>query len=207
MGDDTPVAVLSCRNRSIYDYFRQSFAQVTNPPIDPLRESAVMSLETCIGREHNVFHETASHAYRVLLPWPVLNYVKYQTLLGLDQRYYRNVRFSLNYDPESLDLRQALEDLAEYCMTAVQGGATLIVLSDRDISRDKVPMPAPWLLARCTRVCLRRVNAPMPISSSKPDPPETRTSSLSCSGWGQLRYTPTSLFRALTATGNRRPGR
>jgi glutamate synthase (NADPH) large chain len=55
---------------------------VTNPPIDPLRESAVMSLETSIGREHNVFHETASHAHRVVLPWPVLNYVKYQTLLG-----------------------------------------------------------------------------------------------------------------------------
>ena len=115
MGDDTPMAVLSERQRSIYDYFRQSFAQVTNPPIDPLRESAVMSLETCIGREHNVFHETASHAYRVLLPWPVLNYVKYQTLLGLDQRYYRNVRFSLNYEPEKFGLRAALESLVESC--------------------------------------------------------------------------------------------
>jgi glutamate synthase (NADPH/NADH) large chain len=143
MGDDTPVAVLSDRNRSIYDYFRQSFAQVTNPPIDPLRESAVMSLETCIGREHNVFHETASHAYRVLLPWPVLNYVKYQTLLGLDQRYYRNVRFSLNYDPDTTDLRQALESLVESCVGAVQGGATIIVLSDRDISRRRLPIPAP----------------------------------------------------------------
>ena len=143
MGDDTPVAVLSERNRSIYDYFRQSFAQVTNPPIDPLRESAVMSLETCIGREHNVFHETASHAYRVLLPWPVLNYVKYQTVLGLDQRYYRNVRFSLNYDPGTLSLREALESLVDSCVSAVQGGATIIVLSDRDISRDKLPIPAP----------------------------------------------------------------
>ncbi len=122
MGDDTPVAVLSRRHRSIYDYFRQSFAQVTNPPIDPLRESAVMSLETCIGREHNVFHETASHAHRVILPWPVLNYVKYQTLLGLDQRYYRNVRFSMNYDPANLKLRDALVNLAESCVGAVRGG-------------------------------------------------------------------------------------
>jgi glutamate synthase (NADPH/NADH) large chain len=143
MGDDTPLAVLSSRNRSIYDYFRQSFAQVTNPPIDPLRESAVMSLETCIGREHNVFHETASHAYRVLLPWPVLNYVKYQTLLGLDQRFYRNVRFSLNYDPDETGLEEALINLAQSCVCAVQGGATIIVLSDRDISRKLIPMPAP----------------------------------------------------------------
>jgi glutamate synthase (NADPH/NADH) large chain len=143
MGDDTPVAVLSTRHRSIYDYFRQSFAQVTNPPIDPLRESAVMSLETCIGREHNVFHETASHAHRVLLPWPVLNYVKYQTLLGLDQRYYRNVRFSLNYDSSAQTLKQAIESLADACADAVEGGATIIVLSDRDLSRERLPMPAP----------------------------------------------------------------
>ena len=143
MGDDTPVAVLSERHRSIYDYFRQSFAQVTNPPIDPLRESAVMSLETCIGREHNVFHETASHAYRVLLPWPVLNYVKYQTLLGLDQRYYRNVRLSLNYQPESENLEQALSSLVETCVDAIRGGATIILLTDRDISRKRLPIPAP----------------------------------------------------------------
>jgi glutamate synthase (NADPH/NADH) large chain len=160
MGDDTPVAVLSERSRSIYDYFRQSFAQVTNPPIDPLRESAVMSLETCIGREHNVFHETASHAYRVLLPWPVLNYVKYQTLLGLDQRYYRNVRFSLNYEPDTQSLREALESLVESCVSAVQGGATIIVLSDRDISRERLPIPAPLAIGAVHQGLLRASERP-----------------------------------------------
>jgi len=160
MGDDTPMAVLSQRHRSIYDYFRQSFAQVTNPPIDPLRESAVMSLETCIGREHNVFHETASHAYRVILPWPVLNYVKYQTLLGLDQRYYRNVRFSLNYDPESLKLRDALVSLAESCLGAVRGGATIIVLSDRDIVRGKLPLPAPLAVGAVHQALMRAGERP-----------------------------------------------
>ncbi len=160
MGDDTPVAVLSERNRSIYDYFRQSFAQVTNPPIDPLRESAVMSLETCIGREHNVFNETASHAFRVLLPWPVLNYVKYQTLLGLDQRYYRNVRFSLNYEPATLDLRAALEKLVEGCVSAIQGGATIIVLSDRDIARDRLPIPAPLAVGAVHQALLKASERP-----------------------------------------------
>ncbi|MDX1381675.1 MAG: glutamate synthase central domain-containing protein, partial [Xanthomonadales bacterium] len=160
MGDDTPVAVLSRRHRSIYDYFRQGFAQVTNPPIDPLRESAVMSLETCIGREHNVFHETASHAYRVILPWPVLNYVKYQTLLGLDQRFYRNVRFSLNYDPSDLKLRDALTHLAESCLGAVRGGATIIVLSDRDISRGKLPMPAPLAVGAVHQALMRAGERP-----------------------------------------------
>lgn len=160
MGDDTPIAVLSLRNRSIYDYFRQSFAQVTNPPIDPLRESAVMSLEACIGREHNVFHETASHAHRVLLPWPVLNYVKYQTLLSLDQRYYRNVRVSLNYDPAELDLRDALEGLAESCVVAIQKGATIIVLSDRDIAQQTLIMPAPLAVGAVHQALLKAGERP-----------------------------------------------
>ena len=160
MGDDTPVAVLSERNRSIYDYFRQSFAQVTNPPIDPLRESAVMSLETCIGREHNVFHETASHANRVLLPWPVLNYVKYQTLLGLDRRYYRNVRLSLNFDPAHSNLEGALKKVAEDSLGAVSDGATIIVLSDRDIARDRLPIPAPLAVGAVHQALLRSGQRP-----------------------------------------------
>jgi glutamate synthase (NADPH/NADH) large chain len=160
MGDDTPAAVLSLRDRSIYDYFRQSFAQVTNPPIDPLRESAVMSLETSIGREHNVFHETASHAYRVILPWPVLNYVKYQTLLGLDQRYYRNVRFTLDYNPATTNLRSALEGLAENCVMAIQNGATIIILSDREFARHTLLIPAPLAVGAVHQALLRAGERP-----------------------------------------------
>jgi len=155
MGDDTPMAVLSERNRSIYDYFRQGFAQVTNPPIDPLRESSVMSLETSIGREHNVFNETASHAHRVVLPWPVLNFVKYQTLLGLDQRHYRNQRFSLNYDPQSFGLKAAIEDLIENCLRAVKSGVTILVLSDRDISRETLTIPAPLAVGAVHQALMR----------------------------------------------------
>ena len=72
MGDDTPMAVMSSRLRTMYDYFRQQFAQVTNPPIDPLRENHVMSLDTCIGREQNVFNETSGYAQRVLFDHPFL---------------------------------------------------------------------------------------------------------------------------------------
>ncbi len=155
MGDDTPMAVLSERNRSIYDYFRQGFAQVTNPPIDPLRESSVMSLETSIGREHNVFNETASHAHRVVLPWPVLNFVKYQTLLGLDQRHYRNQRFSLNFDPQVHGLKTAIEGLVENCVQAVKAGVTILVLSDRDISRETLTMPAPLAVGAVHQALMR----------------------------------------------------
>src|SRR5690606_33695474 len=133
----------------------QGFAQVTNPPIDPLRESSVMSLETSIGREHNVFNETASHAHRVALPWPVLNYVKYQTLIGLDQRHYRNQRFSLNYDPQVSGLRPAIESLVESCLQAVKSGSTILVLSDRDISRDTLTMPAPLAVGAVHQALMR----------------------------------------------------
>jgi glutamate synthase (NADPH/NADH) large chain len=155
MGDDTPMAVLSEHDRSFYDYFRQGFAQVTNPPIDPLRESAVMSLETSIGREHNVFHETASHTHRVVLPWPVLNYVKYQTLLGLDQRHYRNMRFSLNYAPDEHDLEGAIRSLVDACLQAVKSGATILVMTDRDISHDRLTIPAPLAVGAVHQALMR----------------------------------------------------
>ena len=86
MGDDTPMAVLSGRVRSVYDYFRQQFAQVTNPAIDPLREAIVMSLETCLGAERNVFEETADHANRAILSSPVISPAKWRTIMNLDER-------------------------------------------------------------------------------------------------------------------------
>ncbi|NVK43440.1 MAG: glutamate synthase large subunit, partial [Oceanospirillaceae bacterium] len=85
MGDDTPMAVLSQRVRSPYDYFRQQFAQVTNPPIDPLREAIVMSLEICLGAERNIFSESPEHATRVILSSPVISPAKWRALMSLDR--------------------------------------------------------------------------------------------------------------------------
>ena len=141
MGDDTPIAVLSRQSRPVYDYFRQQFAQVTNPAIDSLREVSAMSLETLFGREHNIFQETSTQAHRVVLPWPVLNVVKYRKLLELDQRWYRNETFSLNYD-EKEDLKTALARLCEQVSAAVADDAVIIVLSDRDVTSGKIPMHA-----------------------------------------------------------------
>jgi glutamate synthase (NADPH/NADH) large chain len=141
MGDDTPMAVLSSKGRSLYDYFRQKFAQVTNPPIDPLRESHVMSLATCIGREQNVFKETQSHAHRVQFQSPVLVRTDFEQLLGLDQQYYRHVVLSLNY-PETNGLAAAILQLSETALAEAKNGAVLIVLSDRKLSPDTLPVPA-----------------------------------------------------------------
>lgn len=142
MGDDTPMAVLSQKQRSLYEYFRQQFAQVTNPPIDPLREAIVMSLETCIGRELSVFEETEAHADRVILSSPVLSPVKFRALMDLNREGYDAKVFDLNYDPEHHGLEQALNVFLDDIVASVSAGTTLVVLSDANIQKGRLPIHA-----------------------------------------------------------------
>ncbi|OBT17654.1 glutamate synthase large subunit [Vibrio tasmaniensis] len=142
MGDDTPMAVLSSKERLITDYFRQKFAQVTNPPIDPLREKHVMSLATSIGQEMNVFCETDGHAYRVTFDSPVLLYSDMQQLLQLNQKHYGHTILSMHYDPAEKELEQAINDLCDRAVQDVRDGAVLVVLSDKDLEKGKLPVPA-----------------------------------------------------------------
>ncbi len=141
MGDDAAPAVLSRRIRSLYDYFRQMFAQVTNPPIDPLREKHVMSLATCVGRERNVFNETQEHAYRVLFQSPVLLGSDLARLLALDPKYYKHSVIDLSYTRET-GLKRAIEELRVRAMEEVKGRVVLLVLSDRNISEETLTVPA-----------------------------------------------------------------
>ena len=142
MGDDTPMAVLSSQPRTLYDYFRQQFAQVTNPPIDPLRESYVMSLGTCIGREHNVFNETTGHADRILFETPILMYTGIKQLRELDPENYRSDTLTLNYDPDE-GLENAIQRLCDEAEDLVRNKNTVIlILSDRQIHPGLVPIPA-----------------------------------------------------------------
>jgi glutamate synthase (NADPH/NADH) large chain len=141
MGDDAPMAVLSTQERSLFDYFRQMFAQVTNPPIDPLREKHVMSLATCVGREQNVFDEVQSHAYRVMFQSPVLVYSDLQQLLQLNQNHYKHVILDLNF-PRHLELENAIKELCRTAWEEAENGAVLLILSDRNISPETLPIPA-----------------------------------------------------------------
>ena len=120
MGDDTPMAVLSRRVRSPYDYFRQQFAQVTNPPIDPLREAIVMSLETCLGAERNVFEETAEHANRAILTTPVISPAKWRTIMNLERPGFERLVIDLNYE-EGTGLEAAIRNIADQAEEAVRG--------------------------------------------------------------------------------------
>ncbi|WP_337057514.1 glutamate synthase large subunit [Pseudomonas sp. USHLN015] len=141
MGDDTPMAVLSRRVRSTYDYFRQQFAQVTNPPIDPLREAIVMSLEICLGAERNIFSESREHATRVILSSPVISPAKWRALMSLDREGFERQVIDLNYD-ESIGLEAAVRNIADQAEEAVRSGKVLLVLSDRHIGPGKLPAHA-----------------------------------------------------------------
>ena len=139
MGDDTPMAVLSKKERSLYDYFRQQFAQVTNPPIDPLRENIVMSLETCFGREQNLFEETEDHADRLLVDSPVISQGKFDQLLSLDDSQYAHEFIELNYD-DKVGLKNAIITICDTAVKAVNNGKVVLVLSDRNIQKGKLPV-------------------------------------------------------------------
>jgi glutamate synthase (NADPH/NADH) large chain len=143
MGDDTPVAAMSGGSRSLYDYFRQAFAQVTNPPIDPLRETAVMSLVTQIGAEGNLFELSANNAKQVLLTSPILSQRKLRQLLALPQFAEAQCFVDLYYH-QNEGLEAALNRICIEAISAVHGGAKLVFLSDRypPQAADKLPMHA-----------------------------------------------------------------
>ncbi|MDB5527241.1 MAG: glutamate synthase large subunit, partial [Devosia sp.] len=141
MGDDTPFAVLSAKVRSPYDYFRQQFAQVTNPPIDPLREQIVMSLECSLGAEHGMFEETPERAARLLVDSPILSEGKFRKLLSLGNEGYPHAVIDLNYKPE-IGLQKAVEAVCDRAVAAVREGTIVLVLSDRGVARESLPIHA-----------------------------------------------------------------
>ncbi len=143
MGDDTPMAVLSTKARSPYDYLRQQFAQVTNPPIDPIREAIVMSLNTVFGREKNIFEETADHAKRIEVRSPVLSHEKFKALTIQADADYKARTFDITYNPNEMGLRAAIDKLCADVLSAVQkDDVVVVVLNDRNIARDRLPIHA-----------------------------------------------------------------
>jgi len=141
MGDDTPMPVLSKQIRSLFDYFRQQFAQVTNPPIDSLRERIVMSLQTNIGREMNLFDVGPEHAEQVVMNSPVLSQRKLRQLLGPAMFGNSHAFVDLNA-PEQQSLPEALDRICAESLQAAREGKLVIMLSDRYLKKGLVPVHA-----------------------------------------------------------------
>jgi glutamate synthase (NADPH/NADH) large chain len=139
MGDDTPMPVLSHKVRSLYDYFRQQFAQVTNPPIDPLRETIVMSLQTQIGPECNIFVPAPEHARQVVLGSPILSQRKLRQILAIDEVSHEFI--DLQYEPAE-GLRAAIVRMCAHAESAVREGKLVLLLSDRYLVKGRQPAHA-----------------------------------------------------------------
>ncbi|MFN5531621.1 MAG: glutamate synthase large subunit [Planctomycetaceae bacterium] len=144
MGNDTPLAVLSPRPQLLYNYFKQLFAQVTNPPLDAIREEIVTSLVTTLGAERDLFSETPAHCHQLRLKQPILSNADLATLRKLNSGELRTHTISTLYKVSegASGLRDALARVRAEAHTAVMGGAALLVLSDRGVDRDHAAIPA-----------------------------------------------------------------
>ena len=145
MGDDTPMAALSDQSRSLSDYFHQRFAQVTNPPIDPLRERIVMSLDCYLGRRQNLLTETPLHARLLHLASPLLTESQLMTLRSLNGFHSQTLRTTFQIESGPTSLVTALDMLELEAVSAVTKGVKLLILSD--VSADLDQAPVPMLLA------------------------------------------------------------
>ncbi|MEW5956560.1 MAG: glutamate synthase-related protein, partial [Chloroflexota bacterium] len=144
MGDDTPPAVLSFKPRPLFHYFKQRFAQVTNPPIDPLRETMAMSLTMRLGARPNLLDETPKHANLIELASPVLSDADLAALKGLgDPRFY-TYTIPMRYPAaQGVDgLRRALHRLGVMTELAIERGRTIIILSDLGVDHQHAPIPS-----------------------------------------------------------------
>ncbi|MBV5321755.1 MAG: glutamate synthase large subunit [Sulfuricurvum sp.] len=159
MGDDTPLAAFSSVQRHFTDYFKQRFAQVTNPPIDPIREKVVMSLNTGFGETHNILDEIPSHANRLKAISPIIVREKLEVLKSFGdkkspryQSFYSNQEFSTAY---SGSLKSALEALVAQVIKAVrEEGVRIVILDDSGFDKDHKAIPMVMAVGRISRALL-----------------------------------------------------
>jgi glutamate synthase (NADPH) large chain len=149
MGADTPLACLSDKPQPLFNYFKQLFAQVTNPPIDPIREEMVMSLTSYIGTERNILAETPQHCHTLKLKHPILTNRDLEKLRRVSQGDFLASTLPMMFQAEdgAKGLQRALTALCRRASLAIQSGYTLLILSDRGIDPDYAPIPSLLALA------------------------------------------------------------
>ncbi|MEY4423361.1 MAG: hypothetical protein RLZZ258_464 [Actinomycetota bacterium] len=145
MGSDTPIAAISDRPRLLFDYFIQQFAQVTNPPLDSIREEVVTSLSTGIGPERNVLDASPEHAQQVILNFPVISNDDLAKIQHIDERpgvgQAFTVKGTYRVDGGSTALAARIREIFSEVTEAINSGATYLIISDRDSNRELAPIP------------------------------------------------------------------
>ncbi len=146
MGNDTPLAVLSDKPKLLFNYFKQLFAQVTNPAIDPLREGLVMSLMSFVGSKRNFLEESPQHCRQLKLPHPILTNEDIERLRAVKRDDIKvstiNALFDVNDQNPGENLQKSLDELANDAEEAIKNGASLIIISDRSITPGKAAIPS-----------------------------------------------------------------
>ncbi|MCS6951772.1 MAG: glutamate synthase large subunit [Bryobacterales bacterium] len=144
MGTDTPLACLSDKPQPLFHYFRQLFAQVTNPAIDPIREELVMSLTSYIGTERNILDETPEHCHTLKLPHPILTNYDLEKLRRVSWGDFLATTLPMLYRVEggAAELERAVAGLCRRASLAIKNGYTLLILSDRGLDADYAPIPS-----------------------------------------------------------------
>ncbi|MBL69065.1 MAG: glutamate synthase large subunit [Verrucomicrobiales bacterium] len=143
MGDDTPLAAMSARPKLLHYYFKQLFAQVTNPPIDSIRERIVMSLNVYMGAKRSWLEETEAHAKQILLESPFLFEYELEALRNIDDPAFASETVACHFKQSdgAAGLDTALAAICEQAAEAVRGGKSILVLTDREVAADLVPIP------------------------------------------------------------------
>jgi glutamate synthase (ferredoxin) len=144
MGTDTPLAILSNRSKLLYDYFQQLFAQVTNPPIDSIREEIITSAETTIGAERNLLNPEPESCHLIELKTPILSDAELAKLKHINEGGFKSVTLSTLFDPKSgvLGLESAIANIAAQADKAIADGVNILILSDRGVDAANAPIPA-----------------------------------------------------------------
>lgn len=143
MGVDAALAVLSEKPQPLFRYFKQLFAQVTNPPIDPIREELVMELTSYIGPEGNLLDETPAHAHRIELEHPILTNNDLEKIRSINQGRFSSITLNILFDPDvKHGMRNRLDQICDEAAEAVRKGYNLIILSDRGVAPNMAPIPS-----------------------------------------------------------------
>ncbi|MGN6425634.1 MAG: glutamate synthase large subunit [Leifsonia sp.] len=162
MGSDTPVAVLSERPRLLFDYFTQQFAQVTNPPLDSIREEVVTTMKLGLGPERNLLTAGPEHAKQVVLDFPVIDNDELAKIQHIDprpgSRLTTTVRGLYRFDAGPDAMQRRLAEMCDEVDEAIEAGAQFLVLSDRDSTKDLAPIPSLLMLAAVHHHLIRAEN-------------------------------------------------
>jgi glutamate synthase (ferredoxin) len=171
MGNDAPLAVLSNKPHLLYNYFKQLFAQVTNPPLDPLKEEVITSTDTTIGPERNLLKPEPESCRQIRLATPIINNEELEKLATVDQEGLRAKTIPMLFDPHTGDLEKAMDDLFAAADKAIDDGFTILILSDRNVDQNHAPIPALLAMAGLHHYLIRegkRTRVGIGIESGEP---------------------------------------